>query len=232
MTPPTPTTTATDQTPTDVAPLRILIADDDHLVRTGITGILASSGDIRVVAEAFDGRETIRLAERHQLDAILLDIQMPVMDGLAALGELNARYPHLPVAMLTTFSDDHLIWQAIHNGARGFLLKSDDPFVLIASVRALVRDGAAFSPRVARWLAERERTNTRQTEQFGGASLTPRQRELLTHLGNGNSNAEIAHAMYLSEGTVKQYLSALFTELGLRNRVHAAVMAYKAGLIE
>lgn len=212
--------------------LRVLIADDEPLVRSGIAGILSSAADIAVTAQAADGREALDSVGRHRLDAVLLDIQMPRLDGLGALRELSRLHPELPVAMLTTFSDEHFITGAIRDGARGFLLKSDDPQSLIGSVRALASGGGAFSPRVARWLAERERSAGRRAENGAAVhALSARQIELLTHVGRGESNAEIARGMHLSEGTVKQYLSAIFAELGIDNRVHAAILAYQAGLL-
>lgn len=212
--------------------VRVLIADDDHLVRAGIIGILTTATDISVVGEAGDGHEALQLAASHRVDVVLLDIRMPRLDGIGALRALTRDHPGLPVAMLTTFSDEHLVEAAIDGGARGFLLKSDEPQQLISAVRALASDGGAFSPPVARWLATRAQA-TQQSRKEGERvrDLTPRQRELLTHVGTGATNAEIALRMHLSEGTVKQYLSALFSTLGVDNRVHAAVLAYRAGLL-
>ena len=214
-------------------PVRVLIADDDHLVRAGVVGILSTADDIRVVAEAQDGLEATSAAGAHRLDVVLLDIQMPRLDGIQALRSIRRNQPHLAVAMLTTFSDDLLISDAVSAGALGFLLKSDDPQQLISGVRALAHGGGAFSPRVARWLATRERTAMRADQENRRIRdlLSPRQVELLTLVGQGLSNAQIAAQTHLSEGTVKQYLSALFTLLEIDNRVHAAVLAYRAGLL-
>lgn len=214
-------------------PVRVLLADDDHLVRAGIAGILATAPGIEVTAEASDGVEALDLARRHLLDVILLDIQMPRLDGIRTLERLQTDAPGTPVAMLTTFSDEGYIADAIRLGALGFFLKSDDPQLLIAGVRALAGGGAAFSHRVGRWLIRR-RTRT-HLERAARAQamvreLTPRQRQLLTGVGKGRSNAQIAKSLHLSEGTVKQYLSALFTALGTENRVQAALIAYEAGL--
>lgn len=214
--------------------IRVLIADDDRLVRAGIVGILSTADDIQVVAEAEDGLEATRATTAHQLDVVLLDIQMPRLDGIQALRDIKRHHPRLPVAMLTTFSDDLLISDAVSAGALGFLLKSDDPQQLISSVRALAQGGGAFSPRVARWLATRERTAIRSDRQNQRIRdlLTARQLELLALVGQGLSNAQIASQLHLSEGTVKQYLSALFTLLNIDNRVHAAVLAYRIGVLE
>lgn len=215
-------------------PIRVLIADDDHLVRAGVAAILASAPDIRIVGQVSDGRQAIESVAAHRLDVVLLDIQMPRLDGIRALREIRSTQPDLPIAMLTTFSDDHLIADAIGAGALGFLLKSDEPHQLIGSVRALAQGGGAFSPRVARWLASRERLNSRAeaARQDLTATLTPRQAELLVLIGQGLSNAQVASELHLSEGTVKQYVSQLFIALGVSNRVHAAVIAYRSGLLE
>lgn len=213
--------------------IRVLIADDDRLVRAGIIGILSTADDIQVVAEAGDGVEATRAATAHRPDVVLLDIQMPRLDGIQALRDIKRHHPHLPVAMLTTFSDDLLISDAVSGGALGFLLKSDDPQQLISGVRALDQGGGAFSPRVARWLATRERSETRsdQRSQRVRGLLTARQEELLALVGQGLSNSQIASRLNLSEGTVKQYLSALFALLAVDNRVHAAVLAHRIGLL-
>jgi DNA-binding NarL/FixJ family response regulator len=214
-------------------PVRVLLADDDRLVRVGIAGILTTATGIEVTAEASDGVEALDLARRHLLDVILLDIQMPRLDGIRVLQRLQQDQGETPVAMLTTFSDETYIADAIRLGALGFFLKSDDPHHLIAGVRAIADGGAAFSPRVGKWLIRRQART-----QFDRAAraqalvrdLTPRQRELLTGVGKGLSNAQIARSLRLSEGTVKQYLSALFTVLGAENRVQAALIAYEAEL--
>jgi DNA-binding NarL/FixJ family response regulator len=212
---------------------RILIADDDHLVRSGIAAILDSAPDMQITAQAADGREAIQAVAMHRIDVALLDIQMPRLDGIQALREIHVRQPDLPIAMLTTFSDDHLISDALGAGALGFLLKSDDPQQLISSVRGLAQGGGAFSPRVARWLAARERAahRTEAAHNELTSALTPRQIELLTHIGRGLSNAQIAQAMHLSEGTVKQYVSQVLDILDVNSRVHAAVAAYRSGLL-
>ncbi|HEU5126571.1 MAG TPA: response regulator transcription factor [Glycomyces sp.] len=214
-------------------PVRVLLADDDVLVRTGIAGILATAPGIEVAAEASDGAEALDLVRSRLLDVVLLDIQMPRLDGIGALERLQRSHAAVPVAMLTTFSDEHYIAEAVRLGALGFFLKSDDPHHLIAGVRALAEGGAAFSPRVGRWLVRRQ-----SREQLGRTAraratvreLTPRQRELLAGVVRGWSNAQIAASLRLSEGTVKQYLSALFAVLGAENRVQAAIIAYEAGL--
>jgi DNA-binding NarL/FixJ family response regulator len=214
-------------------PVRVLLADDDRLVRAGIAGILSTTPGIEVTAEAADGAEALELVRGRLLDVVLLDIQMPRLDGIRTLERLQQDGTGTPVAMLTTFSDEHYIAEAIRLGALGFFLKSDDPRHLIAGVRALAAGGAAFSPRVGRWLIRRQAGTQFDRSLRAQAlirDLTPRQRELLAGVGRGWSNAQIAASLHLSEGTVKQYLRALFTALGTENRVQAALIAYEAGL--
>ncbi|WP_051704070.1 response regulator transcription factor [Glycomyces sp. NRRL B-16210] len=228
----------TDPLPASAAPgrdgvVRVLLADDDLLVRAGIAGILATAEGIAVTAQAGDGNEALEAARTRLLDVVLLDIQMPRLDGIAVLERLQREGVSVPVAMLTTFSDERYIAEAIRLGALGFFLKSDDPHHLIAGVRALAAGGAAFSPRVGRWLVRRQ-SRTRLDRSLRAQALveglTDRQRDLLAGVGQGLSNAQIAASLHLAEGTVKQYLSALFTALGAENRVQAALVAFEAGL--
>lgn len=216
------------------APVRLLLADDDPLVRAGLVSILATAPDLDVRAQAEDGREALALLERHRVDVALVDIQMPRLDGLSTLERIRERHPRVPVMILTTFSDEEYIERAVGSGAVGFVLKSDDPEHLIAGVRAVAGGGAWFSPTVARWLVRREATAA-LTAAAGARSaveeLTERQRDLLAQIGRGRSNAEIARALHLSEGTVKQYVSGLLAALGVSNRVRAAILAHEAGLV-
>ena len=215
------------------AEVRVGLAEDDDLVRAGIASILQSDDAITVVAEARDGHQALEIARRHRLDVLLLDIRMPTLDGLSALDHLRREHPALPVAMLTTFADEDYIAAAIGSGALGFLLKSDGARELIAAVRAIAGGGAAFSPRVARWLVRSEATSRIREGSDARAvvaRLTERQRELLAALGPGASNADIARTLHLSDGTVKQYLRTLFDALGVGNRVQAAILAHRAGL--
>lgn len=213
--------------------VRVAVVDDDALVRAGVVAILATDQGLDVVAQGEDGRAALDIVRRHRLDVVLLDIRMPRMDGLRALGELKREHPDVPVAMLTTFADEAYIAEAVELGALGFLLKSDAPRDLTAAVKAISGGGAAFSPRVARWLVRSEATERiRRSRSARDAMvvLSDRQRELLAILGTGASNAEIARGMNLSDGTVKQYLRDIFDRLGVVNRVQAAILAHEAGL--
>jgi DNA-binding NarL/FixJ family response regulator len=214
--------------------IRILLADDEAMIRAGVAAILSADEAIEVVAEAGDGRDAVEQARSSRPDVALLDIRMPKLDGLAAAAEIRRLLPETAVVMLTTFGEDAYIERALAEGASGFLLKSGDPRELIAGVHA-VADGAAFlSPKVAqrvitqlsggrlaRGAAARERV----------ASLSDREREVLALVGAGLSNADIARRLFVVEGTVKAYVSAILNRLDAKNRVQAAITAYEAGLV-
>jgi len=214
--------------------IRVLLADDEAMVRAGVRAILSADPAIEVVAEAGDGREAVELARAHRPDVALLDIRMPRLDGLAAGEQIVRAAPGTAVVILTTFSEDTYIARALGGGASGFLLKSGDPHELLSGVRAAADGGAFLSPKVARHViselgarrlargaAARERTE----------ALTARERQVLALVGAGHSNAEIARRLHLTEGTVKGYVSAVLDRLGVGNRVQAAIVAYEAGLV-
>ncbi|MER6950663.1 response regulator transcription factor [Nonomuraea sp. NPDC000554] len=214
--------------------IRILLADDEAMIRAGVRAILASDPELDVVAEAADGREAVDLAISHHPDVALLDIRMPKLDGLAAAAEIRRAAPGTSVVMLTTFGEDDYIAKALEVGAGGFLLKAGDPRELIAGVHAVAEGAAYLSPKVAqrviaqlaggrmaRGAAARDRV----------AALTEREREVLALLGAGLSNAEIARRLHIVEGTVKAYVSTILTRLDVRNRVQAAIIAHEAGLV-
>ncbi|MBM7772223.1 DNA-binding NarL/FixJ family response regulator [Actinokineospora baliensis] len=214
--------------------IRVLLADDEATVRAGVRAILAADDHIDVVAEAADGREAVALTRAHRPDVALLDIRMPVMDGLAAAAEIRRGTPDTAVVILTTFSEDAYIARALGDGASGFLLKSGDPRELIAGIHA-VADGAAYlSPKVAlRVIAELSTgMGARVVARERIEALTARERQVLALVGAGLANAEIAKRLHLVEGTVKAYVSATLTRLDVRNRVQAAIIAYEAGLVD
>ncbi|MDT7845156.1 response regulator transcription factor [Streptomyces justiciae] len=216
--------------------IRVLLADDEAMIRAGVSAILAGSGETEVVAEAADGREAVRLAQAHRPDVALLDIRMPRLDGLAAAEEIVRTVPGTAVAMLTTFSEQAYVARALSGGATGFLLKSGDPYELIAGVRAVAGGGAFLSPKVARYVVDSGRRDSDRLDRETAArarvaELSPREREVLALVGTGLSNPEIAARLHLVEGTVKAYVSAVLDRLGVRNRVQAAIVAYEAGLV-
>jgi DNA-binding NarL/FixJ family response regulator len=214
--------------------IKVLLADDEAMVRAGVRAILAAAPDIEVTAEAGDGRAAVDLARAHRPDVALLDIRMPVLDGLGAAAELRRVVPDTAVVVLTTYSEDEYITRALDSGASGFLLKSGDPHELMAAIRA-VHAGAAFlSPPIARRVIQQV-SDGRMTRQAAAreriAGLTPRERDVLALVGAGLSNADIGERLFLVEGTVKAYVSAVLNRLEVKNRVQAAVLAYEAGLV-
>ncbi|GAA1927286.1 response regulator transcription factor [Streptomyces durmitorensis] len=214
--------------------IRVLLADDEAMIRAGVRAILGTAEDIEVVAEAADGREAVDLALKHRPDVCLLDIRMPRLDGLQAAAELHKAAPGTAVAMLTTFSEDEYIASALGSGAAGFLLKSGNPRELIAGVQAVAEGGAYLSPSIARRVISRlgaGQLGKQAAARARAEELTAREREVLALVGAGLSNAEIAGRLHVVEGTVKAYVSQVLARLGFKNRVQAAILAYEAGLV-
>ncbi|WP_240644270.1 response regulator [Antribacter gilvus] len=219
--------------------MSVLVADDEPVVRQSVATILGTDPGVRVVAEAASGAEAVREARAHAPDVVLLDLRMSgpaSRDGLDAAASILGSRPGPAVVMLTTFGEDDLVDHALGLGVSGFLLKSGDPYELVAGVRAAASGGACLSPTVAARLI---RARARSKPARGPAApaprlpgLTARERQVLTALARGLSNAEIASEQHLTEGTVKGYVSALFLRLGVRNRVEAAVLAHRAGLAD
>ncbi|WP_253800668.1 response regulator [Kitasatospora paracochleata] len=214
-------------------PLRVVLADDQTLVRTGFRLILMSEG-IEVVAEATNGTEAVEAVRRTRPDVVLMDIRMPETDGLEATRRIVTDAADSPrVIILTTFDLDHYVYAALSAGASGFLLKDVSPEQLTAAVR-LVRTGdALLAPAITRRLVERfARRDSGTTELHRSlAALTPRELEVMSLLGRGLSNAELAAGLQLSEATVKTHVARILGKLGLRDRAQAVVAAYESGLI-
>ncbi len=219
--------------------IRVLLADDEAMVRAGVRAILGTDDEIEVVAEAADGLEAVEAVRRHRPDVAVLDIRMPRMDGLAAGAEIRRTMPETAVVILTTFSEDAYIARALGDGASGFLLKSGDPRELIAGLKAVAEGAAFLSPRVAqRVIAELSagsgggRDGPGRGRQGAGRRTQPAgTRGARRWSAQGLSNAEIARRLFLVEGTVKAYVSAVLLRLGVKNRVQAAIVAYEAGLV-
>ncbi|MBT2390294.1 response regulator transcription factor [Streptomyces sp. ISL-1] len=216
------------------SPIRVVVADDEPLIRAGIRMILTSDRDIEVVAEAANGREAVDLARSHSADVVLLDIQMPVMDGLTALGELRRAAPATRVIVLTTFGERENVLRALEHGGAGFLLKDTAPAELIRAVRAAAAGEAYLSPAATRHVVDQlasGRTAARgQEARARVAALSAREREVLALLGEGLSNADAGRRLHMSEATVKTYVSRILAKLGCENRVQAALLARDAGL--
>ncbi|MCJ1678644.1 response regulator transcription factor [Streptomyces sp. APSN-46.1] len=214
--------------------IRVVIADDEPLIRAGIRMILTSAPDIEVVAEAANGREAVELARAHKPDVMLLDIQMPVMDGLTALGELGRAAPEVRALILTTFGEKENVLRALGEGGAGFLLKDSAPGELIGAVRAAAAGDAYLSPAATRHvvdqLASGRAAGRGEAARRRVAELSERERGVLALLGEGLSNADAGRRLHMSEATVKTYVSRILSKLGCENRVQAALLARDAGL--
>ncbi|THA35019.1 response regulator transcription factor [Streptomyces sp. A1547] len=214
--------------------IRVVIADDEPLIRAGIRMILTSAPDIEVVAEAANGREALDLARAHTPDVMLLDIQMPVMDGLTALGELGRAAPEVRALILTTFGEKENVLRALGSGGAGFLLKDSAPGELIGAVRAAAAGDAYLSPGATRHvvdqLASGRAAGRGEEARRRVAELSERERGVLSLLGEGLSNADAGRRLHMSEATVKTYVSRILAKLGCENRVQAALLARDAGL--
>ena len=208
---------------------RVVIADDQALVRTGFRMILSARG-IEVVGEAADGVEAVDAVRRLHPDVVLMDIRMPTMDGLEATRRILATPTRCRILILTTFDLDQYVYAALSAGASGFLLKDVTPEHLAAAVRLVTTGDALLAPSITRRLVERFATPA-PTLHRDLAALTPRELEVLTLMGQGLSNAEIAIALTLSEATVKTHAARIFAKLTLRDRSQAVVLAYETGLI-
>jgi DNA-binding NarL/FixJ family response regulator len=212
--------------------IRVLIADDQELVRTGFRVILEAEGDIEVVAEAHDGNEAIRQAALVKPQVVLMDIRMPGLDGLAATEEILRHRDPPTIVVLTTFDQNEYIYRALRAGAAGFLLKDAPASRLIAAVRAAATGDSLIEPAITRRLVERfaEPAPT-ATIPVRLAQLTDRELEVLGLISRGLSNAEIASEMVVAESTVKTHVARILTKLGVRDRVQAVVVAYETGFV-
>jgi len=215
---------------------RILIVDDDALVRAGLRMILESAGDLQVVGEATDGSQVTAAVQRHRPDVVLMDIRMPTMDGLAATAALQAMAEPPRVIVLTTFDLDDFVFRALQAGAAGFLLKDTPPLELIAAVRVVAAGDGMLSPGVTRRLighfAADPRVDRRRQALERLAGLTEREREVLVQVGQGLSNADIGRSLFMSEATVKAHVSRMLVKLGVANRVQVAILAHDAGQLD
>jgi len=214
------------------APLRVLIADDDDLMRAGLKAVLSTDDTIEVAAEAADGRQAIHHTQVLKPDVVLMDVRMPGIDGIAATREIIAAAPGARILILTTFEDDDYVLGALTAGASGFLLKRTQPEQLIAAIHTIAAGESLLSPSVTRTVINRMAA---QPQPDPAASrrlrlLTPRERDVLELVARGLSNAEIAATLFVEESTVKTHLKRILAKLSLRDRVHAVILAYETGL--
>ena len=214
--------------------IRVIIADDQALVRGGFHSILAGQDDIEVVGETADGNETVELVERLQPDVVLMDIRMPGIDGLEATRRIVARGIATRVLVLTTFDVDDYVYEAMKAGASGFLLKTTPPRQLADAVRTVAAGDALLAPSITRRLVEQfvRRPPPGATVPPALEELTERERDVLRRLARALSNAEIAAELVVSEATVKSHVNRILTKLNLRDRAQAIVLAYETGLVE
>ena len=214
--------------------VRVLLVDDQALVRAGFRMILGAEDDLCVVGEAEDGDDAVRLARSLRPDVVLMDIQMPRLDGVEATRQIVAEPgTDTRVVILTTFERDEYIFEALRVGASGFLLKNAPPEELLHAVRMVADGNALLSPSVTRRVIEQYATTTPVSRHVTDslAGLTDREREVLCSLASGKSNAEVATTLYVSEGTIKTHVSHILTKLALRDRMQAVVFAYESGLV-
>jgi len=199
----------------------VLVADDHAVVRAGLTAILESAADIRVVAEAANGEQAVELYELHRPDVVVLDLRMPVLDGLGALARLRREYPTVKVILLTTYDDEEDIYRGLEAGASGYLLKDAAPADLVDSIRKVQKGRKAISPPVAERLATR----------LAVPELSEREREVLELLAAGKINKQIAKTLGIADGTVKVHVANILAKLGAQGRSEAVAVAVRRGLV-
>jgi DNA-binding NarL/FixJ family response regulator len=213
--------------------IRVLVVDDDHLMRAGLRGVLSSAATIEVVGEAGDGREALYRARLLRPDVVLMDVRMPELDGIAATRELLDVAPELRVVIVTTFEQDDYIFGALDAGASGFLLKRTRPEELVAAIETVAAGDSLLSPSVtSRVISRMAGSGAAPDPAREGrlAELTPREREVLELVARGCSNAEIAAELVIEESTVKTHVKRVLSKVGARDRVQAVIFAYEAGV--
>jgi DNA-binding NarL/FixJ family response regulator len=216
------------------APTRVLLVDDDHLMRAGLRAVLSSDDRIEVVSEASSGRSAVQMVRDCNPDLVLMDVRMPDLDGITATREVLASSPEVKVVILTTFEQQDYIFGALNAGASGFLLKRTRPEELLAAIHTVAAGDSLLSPSVTRIVLERMAHQPAPGVDPGEAldELTPREREVFELMARGLSNAEIASALVIEESTVKTHVKRILMKLGLRDRIQAVILAYETGLAQ
>jgi DNA-binding NarL/FixJ family response regulator len=212
--------------------IRVLVADDQSMVRAGFRMLLSREPDIEVVAEATTGHEAVHKAARFDPTVVLMDIRMPELDGLQATRRILAADELARILILTTFDLDEYVYEALSAGASGFVLKDDPPEQLIAAIRTVAAGDALLSPAITKRVISRFARMARPSPPEELGELTAREHEVLRLIARGLSNAEIARELYISEGTVKTHVTHVLQKLKLRDRVQAVVLAYQSGLLD
>lgn len=212
--------------------IRVLVADDQELVRSGFAMILDTEHDIEVVGDAQDGIEAVCRARELTPDVILMDVQMPRMDGIGATREVIEQVPGCRVLILTTFDDDDYLFAALQAGASGFMLKNCPPADLVSAIRVVAQGHSLLAPEVTHRVIARSTERNRGPRHAGLDELTERELEVLTAMGRGLSNGETAAALFVSETTVKSHVSRVLMKLGVRDRVQAVIVAHESGLMD
>jgi DNA-binding NarL/FixJ family response regulator len=211
---------------------RVLVADDDHLMRAGLIELLSGDADIDVVGEASTGREAVERARRCDPDVVVMDVRMPDLDGIAATRELSRSAPAVRVLILTTFEQDDYVFGALRAGASGFLLKRARPEELIGAVHTVAEGDALLSPSVTKRVIDRmaQQPTPDLADQDKLHVLTPREREVLAFIARGLSNREIAAALTVEESTIRTHVKHILMKLDLRDRIQAVIFAYETGV--
>jgi len=211
---------------------RVLIVDDEGLMRAGLAELLAADPDIEIVGQASTGREAVAQARRLTPDVVLMDVRMPDLDGIAATRELSRTVPSSKVLILTTFEQDDYVFGALRAGASGFVLKRTRPEELIAAVHTIAAGDSLLSPSVTRRVADRmaQQPTPDLSDQANLAELTPREREVFDLLARGLSNREIAAALVVEESTIRTHVKRILMKLDIRDRVQAVILAYETGV--